>query len=66
MTKDFKHLAIVFVIAGLGLCAVGAYMAIKSTDGWGWFLFAGILVMGGVTYSSDGKDNEEEDDEADD
>ena len=26
------------------MCYVAAYLAVKGIDGWGWFLFFGILI----------------------
>lgn len=26
------------------MCSFAAYLAVKGIDGWGWFLFCGILI----------------------
>jgi hypothetical protein len=36
------------VNVGAVICfAVGGYLAAKGIDGWGWFLFVGLLCGGG-------------------
>jgi uncharacterized membrane protein HdeD (DUF308 family) len=47
-----KHL---FANLGVNLVALGcvsaaAYLAINSKEGWGWFLFVGLLCAGSVTF----------------
>lgn len=33
----------------------GAYMCIKGIEGWGWFLFSGVIVFASLSYSSNDK-----------
>lgn len=33
----------------------GVYMCIKDIEGWGWFLFSGVIVFASLSYSSDDK-----------
>ena len=33
-------------LLAVGLAGVAAYLAANGKDGWGWFLFASVLVVG--------------------
>lgn len=36
-------------IVALGCIGVAAYLVSNSKDGWGWFLFVGLMCAGSVT-----------------
>ncbi len=39
------HMIFRFILA-LALAGVSGYLATHSLDGWGWFLFAALVVVG--------------------
>lgn len=39
------------VVVGALLSLVGAYLCYFGKPGWGWFLFAGFLVIGGASFN---------------
>lgn len=39
---------------------VAAYLAIHDKDGWGWFLFVGILCCGSVKWDDSKKKKEKQ------
>lgn len=48
-----KHLlvAIVATLPALVCFGVSAYLAVKGKEGWGWFLFVGLLCAGSITVN---------------
>ena len=63
--NNIKSIFFIFLlIISAGCIGAAVYMACANIENWGWFLFAGILIIGGITVKS--KDNvtinEEEDD----
>jgi hypothetical protein len=52
-----------FIVVSVLLILASIYMAIKGVDGWGWFLFAGVVVLGGITYNEGNKEEKEEEDD---
>lgn len=49
--KEGTIVLIACSIIGIGLIASSVVLAIKGADGWGWFLFAAPLVLGGLSHS---------------
>jgi uncharacterized membrane protein HdeD (DUF308 family) len=44
-----KNLIIVIIILFAGACiGVAGYMAYNDKSGWGWFLFAGLIIISGL------------------
>ena len=40
-------------LVALACVGAGAYLAVNGKDGWGWFLFVGLLCAGSVTFKND-------------
>ena len=40
-------------LVALGCIGVAGYLAVQSKEGWGWFLFVGLLCAGSVSFKSD-------------
>lgn len=49
-----KHLMANLGVNLVALACVGAaaYLAINGKDGWGWFLFVGLVCAGSVTFGT--------------
>lgn len=43
----------------LSLILFAGYLASKQMDGWGWFLFAGVVLAGGLQFHSDSSEEDE-------
>lgn len=49
---------IVWLLLVMVALLTSGYLCYKGINGWGWFLFAGIILAAGFTYSE--KDGEEQ------
>jgi hypothetical protein len=47
----------IWLIGSFGLIITAAVMAIKGVYGWGWFLFAGILLATSFSYGENDNQN---------
>jgi len=43
----------IWLLGAFGLVILAAIMAFKGIDGWGWFLFVGVLCLWGFSYADD-------------
>ena len=56
-----KHfIMIAWVLLILITLLVSGYLCYKGVDGWGWFLFAGILFAAGYSYTEKDEKGESE------
>jgi len=47
-----KYILIIGLFLFALLCvSISGYLIINEKDGWGWFLFVGILSIGGISYN---------------
>lgn len=50
----------IWLIGSFGLIITSAAMAVKGVQGWGWFLFVGVLLAGSFSYSGNDKNKKED------
>lgn len=48
-----------WLIGVFGPIITSAVMAIKGVEGWGWFLFVGVLLASGFSYNENDKNKKE-------
>jgi hypothetical protein len=48
-------MTIVFLIPAIILFSLAGYLAYKGREGWGWFLFVGLLSLPAMSTISSGK-----------
>jgi uncharacterized membrane protein HdeD (DUF308 family) len=46
-------LSIIWLLIGAGCIAMAAFFKYKMISGWGWFLFAGIIIIGSMSFKED-------------
>ena len=46
-----KLVIIIWLLIAASLMGVAVYLALRGTEGWGWFLFVAVLMLGGVKIS---------------
>jgi len=52
---------LIFMNVGSFLCfGIAGYLVSQNQDGWGWFLFVGLLIYGATTMKIKEKDEKDE------
>lgn len=54
---------IVWLLVGAGTIGISAFMMYYKLDNWGWFLFAGLAILAGLTAKDSVTIYHEEEDE---
>lgn len=56
-TKNMKYILANLGVNLVALVCIGAagYLATNDKNGWGWFLFVGLLCIGSVTFTKSDK-----------